>query len=76
MILTDIRDYLRSHGQATLNDIALHVDADPDAVRGMLQRLLDKGQVVCETISSDCGSKCSKCAPEIREIYFWKDAAD
>jgi len=76
MILTDIRDYLRERNQATLNDIALHVDADPDAVRGMLQRLLAKGQVSCETLSSDCGSQCNKCDPAIREIYVWKDTDD
>ena len=36
MILSDIRRYLQQCGQATLADIALHFDADPDAMRGML----------------------------------------
>jgi hypothetical protein len=33
MILSDIRHYLEQRGQATLADIALHFDADPDAIR-------------------------------------------
>jgi putative ferrous iron transport protein C len=78
MILTDIRDYLRTRKQATLADIALHVEADPDAVRGMLQRLLAKGQVTRNTVSSGCGTSCSKCDPAARELYFWVEngAAD
>ena len=71
MILTDIRDYLRERKQATLADIALHVQSQPDTVRPMLQRLIDKGQVSRELVSSDCGSKCNKCDPAAREIYFW-----
>ena len=71
MILTDIRDYLRERKQATLADIALHVQSEPDTVRPMLQRLIDKGQVSLEPVSSDCGSKCTKCDPAARGVYFW-----
>lgn len=73
MILTDIRNYLRDRKHATLADIALHVEADPDAVRGMLQRLLAKGQVTRNNVSSSCGTSCSKCDPAARELYFWVD---
>ena len=45
MILSDIRRYLEQRGQATLADIALHFDADPNAVRGMLNVWIRKDKV-------------------------------
>jgi len=45
MILAEIKRYLRQHGQAPLQDIALHCDAEPDAVRGMLEQWIRKGKV-------------------------------
>ena len=45
MILSEVRDYLQQRGRATLADIALHFDTEPDAVRGMLQIWIQKGKV-------------------------------
>lgn len=72
MILQQVRDYVEQRGQATLADIALHVDADESAVRGMLQRWIDKGKVERRTLASSCGSSCDKCAPAATELYVWK----
>jgi len=46
MILANIRDYLKQRGQCTLSDIALHFDADADAVRGMLEVWIRKGKFI------------------------------
>lgn len=73
MILADIRDYLRQRGQATLSDIALHFDADPDAVRGMLEIWVRKGKVRKQLATQSCGSSCSQCDPARTEIYSWGD---
>ena len=43
MILSDIRRYLEQRGQASVFDIAMHCDTQPDAVRGMLQVWVRKG---------------------------------
>lgn len=72
MILQQVRDYIKQRGQATLADIALHVDADESAVRGMLQRWIDKGLVERQMLASSCGSSCDKCAPAATELYVWK----
>ncbi len=71
MILSDIRDYLRQRGQATLADIALHFDADPDAVRGMLDTWVRKGKVHKKMATASCGSSCSQCDSAATEIYVW-----
>ena len=71
MILSDVRDYLRDRGQATLGDIALHFDTDSQAVRGMLDVWVRKGRVERTTLMPACGSSCSKCDMATTEIYRW-----
>ena len=71
MILSDIRDYLQQRGQATLADIALHFDTDPDAVRGMLDIWIRKGKAHRKMATASCGSSCSQCDTAATEIYVW-----
>jgi len=75
MILSEIRDYVRQRGQVTLADIALHFDADPDAVRGMLQVWIDKGKLHRQMATASCGGSCTQCDPASTEIYVWSNAA-
>ncbi len=74
MILSDIRHYLEQRGQATLADIALHFDADPDAIRGMLEVWMRKGRIHRRMATASCGSSCSQCDPAATEIYSWRSA--
>ncbi len=75
MILSDIRRYLEQRKQATLADIALHFDADPDAVRGMLQVWMRKGKAYRKLATSSCGTGCTQCDPAATEIYVWGEPA-
>jgi putative ferrous iron transport protein C len=75
MILAEIRDYLSLRGQATLADIALHFEADPAAVRGMLQQWVRKGRIEQRKVEAACGTSCSRCDPAARELYIWRDRA-
>ncbi|MCU7922282.1 MAG: FeoC-like transcriptional regulator [Candidatus Thiodiazotropha sp. (ex Dulcina madagascariensis)] len=72
MILSDIRDFLLKRGQATLAEIALHVDAEPDAVRGMLQQWVRKGHIEQRKVEAACGSSCNRCDPAATELYVWR----
>ena len=71
MILSEIRDYLKQRGRASLLDLALHFDADPDAVRGMLMHWLRKGKIQRHSASASCGTGCTQCDPAAVEIYVW-----
>lgn len=71
MILSDLRDYLRQRGQASLQDMALHFDADPEALRGMLEHWIRKGKVTRQTAKASCGDSCTQCDPATVEIYVW-----
>jgi hypothetical protein len=76
MILSDIKRYLIRHKQATLADIALHCDAEPDAVRGMLEQWIRKGKVVRSQAGSACGGGCNRCDPATVEIYHWVEGGE
>ena len=71
MILSEIRDYLRTHRRAALSDMVLRFDADPDALRGMLEKWIAKGRVVKLPAGTPCGGGCCRCDPTRTEIYEW-----
>jgi len=69
MILSEVRAYLAERKRAPLSDLQLRFNAQPDALRGMLQHLIRKGRV--REISGKSCDGCCKCAPETLEIYEW-----
>jgi hypothetical protein len=73
MILADIKTYLMKRGRTPLSDIALHLESDPDAVRGMLERWMRKGKVRKLLAHASCNSSCNVCDPTTTEIYEWLD---
>jgi predicted ArsR family transcriptional regulator len=72
MILSQVRDYLEQRGQATLADIALHFDTEPEAIRGMLERWVSKGRVERRKTEAACGTSCNRCDPAAMELYVWR----
>ena len=73
MILSDIKHYLQQRHQASLAEIALHCDAEPDAVRGMLEQWMRKGKVERRLMNDLCNTGCGKCDPASVELYIWQD---
>lgn len=72
MILSEIRDYLKTHRRASLADLALRFRSDPDALRAMLDKWVAKGRVERIESNAACGSTCCKCEPEQIEVYQWR----
>jgi hypothetical protein len=70
-MLSAIKRYLMQRRQATLADIAMHLDSPQEAVRGMLERWIRKGKVRRLQATSSCGSSCRKCDPALTEFYQW-----
>ena len=71
MILSQIAAYIEKRGQASLADIALHFDADPDAIRGMLDVWVRKGRIVRLDSQAGCGTSCTQCDSNATEVYAW-----
>jgi hypothetical protein len=76
VILSDLRRYLQAHRQATLMDLAVHFDADPEAVRAMLALWISKGRVERVPLPPACGATCTLCDPGLAEVYRWRDAPE
>ncbi|MEF8700269.1 MAG: FeoC-like transcriptional regulator [Candidatus Accumulibacter sp. UW26] len=70
MILSRVSDYLKEHRRASLTDLALGLDATPDALQGMLAILERKGRVRRLPSATKC-SGCAKCDPQGLEVYEW-----
>lgn len=71
MILSDIRNYVKSRGQVTLNDIAIHFDSESSAMEGMLQRWVDKGIIEKKRLTSSCGEGCQQCGVSDSLMFVW-----
>ena len=71
MILSELRDHLRQRGQASLLELAQHFDAEPEALRGMLEHWIRKGQVRRHQAGGACGGGCTQCDPASLELYQW-----
>lgn len=74
-MLLDIKRYLMERQRVSLQDLALHFDANPDAMRGMLEAWIKKGKVrKCDAVAcGGCSSKCSAARQE--EAYEWSEKA-
>ena len=72
MILSEIKRYLMENKRATLGDLAVHFDAEPDAMRGMLEQWIRKGRVLKSELGASCDKACAKCCSDSAvEIYEW-----
>ncbi|MDP6080675.1 MAG: FeoC-like transcriptional regulator [Arenicellales bacterium] len=74
MTLIKVGQYLKRRGHASLQDIALHVDAQTDAVQGMLETWIRRGQVRRSLTAAACSAGCSRCEQEASETHHWKDS--
>jgi hypothetical protein len=76
-MLSDLKRYLSERPMATLADIALHLDVEPEVARAMLDVWIGKGRVQRIDNALVCGG-CEACSKGTRELYRWVDdgAAD
>lgn len=72
MTPSEVKNYLTERKIATLNDIALHFDMEPDAVRGILDIWIMKGRVrIHQGDECSSGSCCGGCGEHYKDIYEW-----
>jgi hypothetical protein len=76
MILSDLKGYLETRRQATLADLALHLRAEPEAVRAMLSVWERKGRVRRLPAPAGCGKTCTGCNPAAVEVYLWVETGE
>ncbi len=71
MILTELKNYIKTRQQVSLNDIALHFDVEPETAKGMLDFLVKKGRISLRSNPLSCAAGCSCSAAENSDIYEW-----
>lgn len=71
MILKDIKEYVQSRQQVSLTEIAVHFDADPEALKGMLDFWIRKGKIKHYSSDNVCGGSCSCSQKADRDVYEW-----
>lgn len=71
MILAELKNYVEQRGQISLRDAALHFDAEPEAIRGMLEFWVSKGRISKHGPVGTCAGGCACGATEQGEIYVW-----
>jgi putative ferrous iron transport protein C len=71
MILSDLKNYVKSRQQVSLTDMALHFDAEPEAIKGMMEFWIGKGKIKKYSNNPVCGGGCSCSYKEAEELYAW-----
>ena len=71
MILTEIKKYLMENRVASLTNLSVRFNVDPDAMRGMLNQWIKKGRLRQLPKGAKCSKCCGECDSENLEIYEW-----
>lgn len=79
-MLMELKTYLEQRGSANILDLSNHFRIAPDALRGMLEHWIRKGQVARRDFTtgcSDCGTgHCGGCGVAASfEIYEWRSGS-
>jgi Mn-dependent DtxR family transcriptional regulator len=72
MILSQVNDYLKFRGRASVMAMASGLNTTPAALREMLAVLERKGRVRRLPSGTLCGG-CAKCDPASIELYEWSE---
>ncbi len=67
-MLAAVKHYLQRQQIASVADVAEHLDADPDAVRGMLDYWVQRG--TAGEVPGVCGG-CTQCDSATIQMYRW-----
>lgn len=70
-MIAELSHYLHDNQRAALRDLAYRFDAEPEALRGILELLERRGRVRKLPANTPCGGGCCSCDPASIEIYEW-----
>lgn len=72
MILQQLQDFVLDHHCTSLAEMEMHFHVDGDALRQMLNKLIQKGRVRKLPTPEKCHG-CTFCDPNTTEFYEWVD---
>ncbi len=71
MLLSDIKNYLKTQGQQNLAQLSHRFKVEPGVLKEMLALLERKGQVRLCMKTPKCGTQCSQCSVMVTQLYEW-----
>lgn len=71
MILTEIKKHLIENKSISLADLSNRFRVEPDAMRGMLNQWIKKGNVIEISMKDKCSNCCGDCNSGHLEFYEW-----
>jgi hypothetical protein len=72
MSLSDLKVYLKGHGQATLTDLVYHFRCEPELIKTMLEHWIRKGKIEHVKLEA-CKKGCCAGNCTDLEIYRWSE---
>ena len=73
MSLLDIKQHMVKVKMATLGNLCILFNTDPETMRCRLSHWMQKGKIRQCLKKPACGSKCFKCPTSSTELYEWVD---
>lgn len=73
-MLIELMRTLQQHHRSSSIDLAHALDSTPEAVEGMLERLVLKGKVKRLPAGTACGGGCNKCDITQVKLYEWVES--
>lgn len=70
-MLKQLKEYLQTKRITSLFELVNAFGCEPDVIRDMLQRWINKGKVQRCQRTPACGKRCIKCDPLMTELYQW-----
>lgn len=70
-MLIAVKNHMAKRGVTSLQELALHFQVEPDAMRSMLEHWIRKGRVRRQAACHH--TACCGCNPAMTECYWWVD---
>ena len=74
-MLIEIKKFLQTKQQASLQELCYSFSITPDFARNLLKHYIIKGKIHCFVKKPKCGTVCNKCDLLMTEIYQWVEYA-
>lgn len=72
MILLELKQYIREHGQVSSDSLTRHFDLSKDALDGLMAPLLQQGFIYRQTLTNKvCTTGCQTSCQVNSDYFYW-----
>lgn len=67
-----LKQHLQSKPLISLQELQIILQEDQETICCLLKHFIDRGQVLEQRQTANCGSRCQKCPAAATQLYHWK----